>query len=83
VVWQCGRQTFDVELAQVVVKDASFFHTRRNSAGEVDRDLHPDRLAHRDFEEVRMQDGSAYGIDLKIAQEGRAVRCGLGSVHGQ
>ena len=67
-------QTLDMQLSHIVMEDAAFFDARRHSAGQMQGYLHANRLVHRDFKQIRMQDMPFDRIDLKIAQKCGAVR---------
>ena len=79
-VRQHSRQTLNMQLAHIVVEDAAFFDTGRHSAGQMQRHLHANRLVHRDFKQIRMQDMSL----RPDRPENRAVvRCGSVSTSHQ
>jgi hypothetical protein len=67
-VRQNSRQTLNMQLAHIVVKDAAFFDTGRHSASQMQGHLYPNRLVHRDFKQIRMEHIPFDRIDLEIAQ---------------
>src|SRR5207249_8764722 len=63
------RQTFNVQLPQVVVQHPAFFDSGRHSAYQTHRHLDPTRLLHRDFEQIHMEDLSRHWIHLIVTKE--------------